>query len=274
MKKILILLLVVLTAAACGDDNQNESVVQLSGNQPPRPEGLPEARVDDVIDGDTIDLDDGTRIRLIGINTPEREQYYYDEASDFTRKLLEGKTVGYLVGTEPQDQYGRTLAYVWVGDRMANYEILRGGYANSLFIAPNIEYQLYLQEAEQLAVTDGIGLWQGSDLSLEIISVLANPPGMDEDNLNGEYVVIRNLQDESINLNGFSISDAARNTYIFGDVVIEGQSPLRLLTGCGNDQGDYIYWCSNNPIWNNSSDTAFLYDASGRLVDRYDYTGQ
>jgi len=93
-------------------------------------------RVARVIDGDTIVLDNGETIRLIGVDAPETHhpeipvQRFGEEATEFLKRFAEGFecTLEY----EPnniRDQYGRLLAYVFVGDRLANAEIIRLGYA-------------------------------------------------------------------------------------------------------------------------------------------------
>ena len=86
-------------------------------------DGRPEqALIDRVIDGDTVDAVIGgvtTRLRLLGIDTPETVhprksvEKFGKEASDFTRVTLAGKTVWLTFDAEPVDHYGRRLAYVW-----------------------------------------------------------------------------------------------------------------------------------------------------------------
>lgn len=75
-----------------------------------------------VVDGDTIDaIIEGkkTRIRLLGIDTPETVhprkpiEEFGKEASEYTRKTLEGKNVWLTFDAEPVDHYGRRLAYIW-----------------------------------------------------------------------------------------------------------------------------------------------------------------
>jgi len=93
-------------------------------------------RVTRVLDGDTIALDNGETVRLIGVDAPEIHhseipvQRFGEEAAEFLRRFAEGFecTLEY----EPdnlRDQYGRLLAYVFVEGRLANAEIVRQGYA-------------------------------------------------------------------------------------------------------------------------------------------------
>lgn len=93
-------------------------------------------RVTRVLDGDTIVLDNGETVRLIGVDAPETKhpeipvQRFGEEATEFLRRFAEGFecTLEY----EPnniRDQYGRLLAYLFVGGRLANAEIIRRGYA-------------------------------------------------------------------------------------------------------------------------------------------------
>ena len=89
-----------------------------------------------VLDGDTVKLDNGETVRLIGVDAPELHhpelpvQRFGQEAADFMKRLVEGFEV--TLELEPEDtvdKYGRTLAYIWKGDKLANEEIIRRGYA-------------------------------------------------------------------------------------------------------------------------------------------------
>lgn len=103
-----------------------------SPSQPPD-EGL--HRVVRVVDGDTIIIDRDTRVRLIGVNAPESVkpehpvEPFGPEASAFTREFLAGGEARLTYDRERTDQYGRALAYVWVGNRLLNEELLRRGLA-------------------------------------------------------------------------------------------------------------------------------------------------
>ncbi len=274
------LILIVLILAACnGNGEENDDVpentdseniaVEAVENVPARPEDLESARVEKVIDGDTVDLADGTRIRLIGINTPELEQPYYEEATEFTRSLLEGREVGLEFDIEQKDQHDRTLAYLWIGDQLANYVIVRSGWANNLSIQPNVKYEVYIEQAQEKAAAAGIGIWQPSQATVAIDFVQYDPPGPDEEKMNEEYVRLYNNGTVEINIIGFTVGDDSRNIYTFGDVVLPPNGRVTLHTGCGVDTPpSRVYWCSDAPVWNNAGDTVYVYDPTGRLVVR------
>jgi micrococcal nuclease len=91
-----------------------------------------------VVDGDTLLLSEPReRVRLIGADTPETVKPNHPiepwgpEATEFTKAFLAGGEVRLEFDTEPRDKYGRILAYVWVGDRMLNEELIRAGLARA-----------------------------------------------------------------------------------------------------------------------------------------------
>ncbi|HEX4149274.1 MAG TPA: thermonuclease family protein [Pirellulales bacterium] len=88
-----------------------------------------------VVDGDTFLLENRTRVRLIGVDAPETVkpnspvEPWGPEASRFTHQFLDGQRVRLEFDHERHDRYGRLLAYVWLGHRMLNEELLRAGLA-------------------------------------------------------------------------------------------------------------------------------------------------
>ena len=118
-----------------------------------------------VVDGDTLKLSDGRTVRLIGVDTPETVhptkpvQYFGKEASAFTKRLAEGKTVTLEYDQQKIDKYGRTLAYVYLPDgRMVNAEIIKQGYGFAYVKYPfqrMEEFRTYEREAREA----GKGLW-------------------------------------------------------------------------------------------------------------------
>jgi hypothetical protein len=83
-----------------------------------------------VVDGDTIDVSDGSTVRLIGIDTPERGQCGYAEARDHLARLVGGKVVTLVPGArEDADRYRRLLRYVQVDGLDVDLEMIRSGRA-------------------------------------------------------------------------------------------------------------------------------------------------
>lgn len=107
----------------------------LQPQTPQPPESLDEGlyNVRRVVDGDTLLMADGVRLRLIGINCPESVkpdspvEPFGPEASEFTRKFIGDQQVKLQFDQEREDRFGRMLAYVFVGDMFLNEELLRAG---------------------------------------------------------------------------------------------------------------------------------------------------
>jgi len=91
-----------------------------------------------VVDGDTIDVDNVGRIRFVGINTPEKDEPGYQEAKDFVKKKCLGKTVYLNIDdAKHYDKYSRVLAVVYVNDININAALLKGKYADIMYIPPS-----------------------------------------------------------------------------------------------------------------------------------------
>ncbi|MBE7553284.1 MAG: thermonuclease family protein [Anaerolineales bacterium] len=239
---------------------------------PTQPGNLESVTVAAVVDGDTIELTNGRTVRYIGINTPERNQPYYEEAAALNRRLVAGKQVQLEFDVETFDQYGRSLAYVWVDGLMVNLEIVWQGYANTLTIPPNVRYEKEFRQAEREAREAERGLWLGANLPLKIIQIQADAPGSDNENPNGEWIEIANQGQVPILMHGFSLKDEANHIYTFGNFTAAPGAAFRLYSGQGQDSPHALYWgLANESIWNNNGDAAYLRDAQGALVDTFAY---
>jgi micrococcal nuclease len=124
------------------------------------------------VDGDTLLLEDGRRVRLIGVDTPETKregtpiQPWGPEAHDMTARLVEGKPVRLEFDRERVDKYGRILAYVYTGDRLLNEELLREGLGRALLKHPYSEsMKRRFRLAESEARDNRRGIWQESSQS-------------------------------------------------------------------------------------------------------------
>lgn len=122
-------------------------------------------RVTRVIDGDTVEIEGGERVRYIGIDTPETVdprqpiQCFGVEASKKNKELVEGKTVRLEKDVTDRDKYGRLLRYVWVDDLFVNLELVKQGFATSYSYPPDIKHQAEFLAAEREAREAGRGLW-------------------------------------------------------------------------------------------------------------------
>lgn len=120
---------------------------------------LEKALVTSVIDGDTIELQDGRRVRYLGIDTPETGEYYGSEATARNRELVENKVVELQSGERDKDEYGRLLRYVYVDGTFVNAELVAQGYATAYIFDPDDRYSQILVQLEQYAKMRQRGLW-------------------------------------------------------------------------------------------------------------------
>lgn len=132
------------------------------------------------VDGDTLQLESGERVRLIGIDTPEMhesDKLYRDsqrtrqdigaikqlgrQAYAFTKNLTEGKRVSLEFDVEKRDKYKRLLAYVYLKDgTFVNAKIVEEGYASLMSIPPNVKYaDLFLRLYQEARIAKR-GLWR------------------------------------------------------------------------------------------------------------------
>lgn len=125
-------------------------------------ESLPSVKVTRVIDGDTIVIEGGRRVRYIGINTPEthgKAQPFGQEATEANRALVEGKMVRLEKDVSETDKYGRLLRYVYVDGTFVNAELVRQGYAQAVSYPPDVKYQDCFRALEREAREARRGLW-------------------------------------------------------------------------------------------------------------------
>ncbi len=128
-------------------------------NSTDSPSEIETALVVRVIDGDTVELLDGRRVRYLGIDTPERGEYYYKEASDRNRELVGGKTVELQRGNRDKDVYGRLLRYVFIEGVFINAELVAEGYAAAYIFDHEERFSRVLLQLEQYARLSKHGIW-------------------------------------------------------------------------------------------------------------------
>lgn len=122
--------------------------------------------VERVIDGDTIDIENKKRIRLLGVDSPERTTCYYQEAKEALEELIEGKDITIKKDISGMDSFGRYLRYIFIpaeepedDDLFVNYWLVQNGFAFKDAIAPDNEYRDLLARAQEEAREAERGLW-------------------------------------------------------------------------------------------------------------------
>jgi micrococcal nuclease len=117
-----------------------------------------------VVDGDTVDIEEGievllSRIRLLGIDTPERGQPLYREAAQQLGSLIAGREVSLERDEDNTDRYGRLLRYIVVDNQNLNVEMVRLGYARA-YMHEGLRYESEILAAEREARENRRGIWQ------------------------------------------------------------------------------------------------------------------
>ena len=129
-----------------------------------------ESRVKRVVDGDTIELENGEMVRYIGLDAPEvwkkeeggwlyQPQPFAEESLEFNRRLVEGKKVRLEYDVVLRDKYNRLLAYVYVGDLFVNAEMVKEGYAVVYTLPPNLRYTDLFVRLQREAREGSRGVW-------------------------------------------------------------------------------------------------------------------
>jgi micrococcal nuclease len=263
-----------------------------------------------VIDGDTLEVEfsDGhvEDVRLLGVDTPEvhteNDPAEFEEipettagnewlrdwghkASEFARTQLLGKQI--MIRTDPQadrrGSYGRLLVYVSHDGRDFNQALIEQGYAR-LYESQFQKRDTYAN-LEETARANNVGLWNfqgatattipdgGTQSSIDIVEIHADASGNDHENLNDEYLVLKNTGNSDIDLSGWTVSDEAGHTYRFPTGFTLGPNDrVTLYTGAGTDTETELYWGSESAVWNNGGDTIIITNDSGEEMVTRQYS--
>ena len=243
---------------------------------PSAPDPADSVRLVRVLDGDSLVVEiDGaeTEVRLLGINTPERDECFDAEAKARTRELAVERLR--LVGSD-EDRFGRLLRYAYAeDDTLINQQLVTEGFALALSTGHSLRDEFKAAETE--AFRARIGRWSpdacgpAADAAIAISGLEYDAPGDDSRNANGEWVDITNTGAEAGLLSGWEIQDeSSSHRFAFPDgFSLAPGGEVRVSSGCGQPSDDHLFWCDQDPIWSNGGDTAYLLDASGNVVDRW-----
>jgi endonuclease YncB( thermonuclease family) len=160
--------MIIIAALACADapptpynDFPPPPTDFLTQSEPSIPGGE-EASVVEIIDGDTIDVTmDGEiyRVRYIGVNTPERNESCYQEATAANTNLVYQQVVTLVRDVSETDRYDRLLRYIYVGGTFVNAALVEQGWAEAKDYPPDSAQADYLDSLEASAYSQSLGCW-------------------------------------------------------------------------------------------------------------------
>jgi micrococcal nuclease len=281
---------ILLSLAACGPSEQqtanpprsaSESTLPAAATNPPGDS----AEVAHVFDGDSLEvlLDDGTRVelRLLGINAPEGDECYGNQARSALEEWLTDSKMTLVADDEEADQFGRVLRYVYVDGTNVNLAMIEAG--NALAIQTGHAQDQVFAETSDAAAAAGLGMWAtdacGSDTdlpALAIVDYVYDPRGRDADNPNGEWVAIANTGTTPVAMEGWILRDeSTQNRFRFpNEFSLKAGGEAVIHSGCGTDTASDLYWCASDPVWSNGGDTIVLQSPDGTIVARDRYVGE
>jgi len=206
-----------------------------------------------VIDGDTLELEDGRKVRLVNINSPEKGTFGSELAFIFL-KSFENQTIDIeAIGT---DKYRRTLARIYNESIYLNLEIVSLGLA-SKFLVQEAELEDFAS-AEEEAIKNSLGIWKKSS------SYGCFKSKIDKNN---EIVILTNTC-SSIEVNAWFLKDESRKTYKFGSISL---GMITIHSSEGLDNNTDLFWNSKTNVWNSDRDTLYLFDSGGNIVHHESY---
>lgn len=194
-----------------------------------------EVFVERIIDGDTIESNIGN-VRLLGINTPEKGEFYYAEAKKFLETEIFNKTVVLEFGRDRYDKYDRILAYVFLDNKNINVEIVKNGFANYYFYEGRDIHSDELEDAWKTCMDNNVNLCEKSSDQCSSCLYIDN-----------DFIV--NSCEISCDITNWTIKGEGRDKFVF---------PLKVLKP--NEMTEFDIDLTN------SGGSLFLRDDKGKLV--------
>jgi len=199
-----------------------------------------------VIDGDTIEVGNYS-IRLLGINSPEKGELGYDKAKQFLIDRVLNKEIKLVFGKNKFDLYHRKLAYVFLENKNINLESVENGYSGFYFPEGKDSYYKQFSNAWKNCLDKSINLCEKSEDYCIIL---------DEWNIQSQKVILKNICNQNVNIEGWSVKDEGRKKYVFKEKILK-QNEKIVLT---NEDWNETY------VWTRTGDSIFVRDEKGKLV--------
>jgi micrococcal nuclease len=237
------------------------------------------ARVKRVVDGDTILLEDGRRVRYLGINTPEFGEPYSRRARNLNAALVRGREVQLELDQESVDSYGRILAYVHAGRDFVNARLVHEGLAHAFFIGPGSRHNDLFLRLQEEAKAGRLGIWssRGRFKELKITGIhLPDAPAIDP---RQTYVRIACLGSARTSLAGYVLESDADRQFRFPAAVLDPGYTVIVIRAEGLDGIDsrgqlVLHWPGGTFPWAAAGGTFYLRSPDGQLLDTFRYRGR
>lgn len=225
-------------------------------------------RVKKVVDGDTLILADGRKVRLLGINTPEKGEPYFHKARRFTEAATKDTTLQLEYDREGEDGYGRLLAYVYVKGEMLNARLVKEGLAHVMLIGANQRHASLLLHNQAEARKKRKGLWSiwRAAKTLKLTSLHLDENGADS------YVRIVCLAPKETLLAGYALVNEEGDKFVFPKITLSpGQTVIVTSSESSRHRDNrsqaVLYW-PKRFRFQEKGDTAFLLDPAGNIIDQ------
>ena len=218
------------------------------------------AVVERVIDGDTFVIRENVSVRLLGINSPERGELYYNEAKEFLEETILNKTVKLEYGKEKYDKYKRVLAYIYLDSENINLELVRKGFANYYFPSGKDVYYEEFKSAWEGCIDNNLNLCEKSE------TTCADCIELKEFDYKKEIIIFHNKCGFDCELTEWTIKDEGRKNFVFPEFVLKSDKDVYILIGETENDDNTLYWTDEEYVWTKTGDTLFLRDDEGKLV--------
>lgn len=199
-----------------------------------------------IIDGDTVKINDES-VRLLGINSPEKGEYLYEESKNFLVKKILNKNVKIYFGKTKYDKYKRKLGYLFIENKNINLESVKQGFSNHYFPSGKDKFYNEFKSAWENCMNKNQNLCKQSNNNCLVLKEL---------NVKEQEIIIENICIFSINLSGYSIKDEGRKKYIFQDTSLKGKESIKITNK------DF----RENYVLTKTGDSIFIRDANNALV--------
>jgi hypothetical protein len=224
-------------------------------------------------------LEDGRRVRYLGINTPEWQEPFSIKAKQLNQKLVNKKIAKLEFDTRKTDGYKRLLAYVYVDDQMINSRLIEEGLAHVFLIPPNTKHSKLLLDLQKKAKKQKKGMWSLYNESITLKITQLKPRHYNKGKWISPYLRIVNLSSDKVNIDRYSLSNTKGKKYIFPQFHIQPGYSFIISDGQGNDgfseNGQLtIHWKDLPGAWDKNKGKALLFDSSDKLIGVYRYKGR